>query len=281
MMKSLPGETSCVSLLILCFRPFLFFNFETELPGAGTALLGKETTMACTTAVEELIAEHYNEQIMALLEDDPVEHAVLLEVTLECTIPNLGSPCVLYFKTRRCVCHVRLMPLHCKALILLWLSSVRGGTNPMYSHSILIAAVCTVKPVFQTLTKLRDDELHHYDVGVQNDGLKVITLPPTVSGMPFSSIKITFQLFVKALADESIVKFSHSPEPSSLPFLMQLFLLCNQTPTLLANWKGRALSQGTFSSGIKFSLLDFYYVPFPIYETKSSRHILSGLNFPD
>ncbi|VDK56321.1 unnamed protein product [Gongylonema pulchrum] len=58
--------------------------------------------MACTTAVEELIAEHYNQQIMELLEDDPEAHAQLLE----------------------------------------------------------------------TLTKLRDDEMHHYDVGVENDGLK-------------------------------------------------------------------------------------------------------------
>ncbi|VDN02718.1 unnamed protein product [Thelazia callipaeda] len=70
--------------------------------GAGTALCGKKTAMACTTAVEELIAEHYNQQLMLLLEDDPVEHADLLKI----------------------------------------------------------------------LTKLRDDEMHHYDIGVENEGLK-------------------------------------------------------------------------------------------------------------
>uniref|UniRef100_A0A915PKY0 5-demethoxyubiquinone hydroxylase, mitochondrial n=1 Tax=Setaria digitata TaxID=48799 RepID=A0A915PKY0_9BILA len=70
--------------------------------GVGTAFLGKETAMACTTAVEELIGEHYNQQLMELLEDDPVKNADLLKI----------------------------------------------------------------------LTKLRDDELHHYDVGVENDGLK-------------------------------------------------------------------------------------------------------------
>uniref|UniRef100_A0AAF5RUH4 5-demethoxyubiquinone hydroxylase, mitochondrial n=1 Tax=Wuchereria bancrofti TaxID=6293 RepID=A0AAF5RUH4_WUCBA len=70
--------------------------------GVGTALCGKETAMACTTAVEELIGEHYNQQLMELLDDDPVDHADLLKI----------------------------------------------------------------------LTKLRDDELHHYDVAVENDGLK-------------------------------------------------------------------------------------------------------------
>ncbi|EJD75587.1 hypothetical protein LOAG_17300 [Loa loa] len=70
--------------------------------GVGTALCGKETAMACTTAVEELIGEHYNQQLMELLDDDPIDHADLLKI----------------------------------------------------------------------LTKLRDDELHHYDIGVENDGLK-------------------------------------------------------------------------------------------------------------
>lgn len=37
--------------------------------GLGTALLGKEAAMACTVAVEEVIAEHYNDQVRTLLED--------------------------------------------------------------------------------------------------------------------------------------------------------------------------------------------------------------------
>lgn len=37
--------------------------------GLGTALLGKEAAMACTVAVEEVIAEHYNDQVRVLLQD--------------------------------------------------------------------------------------------------------------------------------------------------------------------------------------------------------------------
>tara|TARA_B110000014_G_C19909367_1_gene470546 strand:+ start:168 stop:746 length:579 start_codon:yes stop_codon:yes gene_type:complete len=37
--------------------------------GAGTALLGEKAAMACTVAVEKVIGEHYNEQIL-LLEND-------------------------------------------------------------------------------------------------------------------------------------------------------------------------------------------------------------------
>ncbi|CAN8067446.1 unnamed protein product [Agarophyton chilense] len=38
--------------------------------GLGTALLGKEAAMACTVAVEEVIAEHYNDQVRTLLKWD-------------------------------------------------------------------------------------------------------------------------------------------------------------------------------------------------------------------
>lgn len=36
--------------------------------GLGTALIGKEAAMACTVAVEEVIAEHYNDQVRTLLD---------------------------------------------------------------------------------------------------------------------------------------------------------------------------------------------------------------------
>ena len=36
--------------------------------GFGSALLGKEAAMACTVAVEEVIGEHYNDQIRLLLD---------------------------------------------------------------------------------------------------------------------------------------------------------------------------------------------------------------------
>lgn len=38
--------------------------------GAGTALLGKEAAMACTEAVEEVIDEHYRQQLEKLGEDE-------------------------------------------------------------------------------------------------------------------------------------------------------------------------------------------------------------------
>ncbi|ELW67695.1 Ubiquinone biosynthesis protein COQ7 like protein [Tupaia chinensis] len=48
--------------------------------GAGTALLGKEGAMACTVAVEESIATHYNNQIRRLMEEDPEKYEELLQV---------------------------------------------------------------------------------------------------------------------------------------------------------------------------------------------------------
>jgi ubiquinone biosynthesis monooxygenase Coq7 len=39
--------------------------------GAGTALLGEKAAMACTVAVEEVIDEHYREQVAALGEREP------------------------------------------------------------------------------------------------------------------------------------------------------------------------------------------------------------------
>ncbi|GFS03418.1 5-demethoxyubiquinone hydroxylase, mitochondrial [Elysia marginata] len=48
--------------------------------GAGTALLGKEAAMACTVAVEDVIGDHYNNQIRELMEDDPEQHKELLEI---------------------------------------------------------------------------------------------------------------------------------------------------------------------------------------------------------
>uniref|UniRef100_A0A2K6EJ82 Coenzyme Q7, hydroxylase n=1 Tax=Propithecus coquereli TaxID=379532 RepID=A0A2K6EJ82_PROCO len=47
---------------------------------AGTALLGKEGAMACTVAVEESIAHHYNNQIRTLMEKDPEKYEELLQV---------------------------------------------------------------------------------------------------------------------------------------------------------------------------------------------------------
>lgn len=39
--------------------------------GAATALMGQKAAMACTVAVEEVIDEHYNEQILQLGEKEP------------------------------------------------------------------------------------------------------------------------------------------------------------------------------------------------------------------
>ncbi|XP_066496779.1 5-demethoxyubiquinone hydroxylase, mitochondrial [Tiliqua scincoides] len=56
-----------------------FWNITGFVLGAGTALLGKKGAMACTVAVEESIADHYNSQIRALMEDDPEKYKGLLE----------------------------------------------------------------------------------------------------------------------------------------------------------------------------------------------------------
>lgn len=48
--------------------------------GAGTAMLGKEAAMACTVAVEEVIGEHYNNQIRKLVEDDTEKHKEILDI---------------------------------------------------------------------------------------------------------------------------------------------------------------------------------------------------------
>lgn len=49
--------------------------------GLGTALIGKEAAMACTVAVEEVIAEHYNDQVRTLLdwEDESELRAIFRE----------------------------------------------------------------------------------------------------------------------------------------------------------------------------------------------------------
>lgn len=56
-----------------------FWNVAGFVLGAGTALLGKESAMACTVAVEEVIADHYNNQIRELMADDPVQNKELLD----------------------------------------------------------------------------------------------------------------------------------------------------------------------------------------------------------
>lgn len=43
-------------------------------------MIGEKSAMACTIAVEELIGNHYNNQIKQLVDDDPVVHAELLKV---------------------------------------------------------------------------------------------------------------------------------------------------------------------------------------------------------
>ncbi|KAM6155698.1 NADPH-dependent 3-demethoxyubiquinone 3-hydroxylase, mitochondrial [Rhynchocyon petersi] len=57
-----------------------FWNVLGFALGAGTALLGKEGAMACTVAVEETIAHHYNNQIRTLMEEDPEKYEELLQI---------------------------------------------------------------------------------------------------------------------------------------------------------------------------------------------------------
>ena len=56
-------------------------DFTEPMIGVGSALLGKEAAMACTEAVEDVIAEHYNSQLRELVEKTP-EDQELREVTI-------------------------------------------------------------------------------------------------------------------------------------------------------------------------------------------------------
>ncbi|XP_062820249.1 5-demethoxyubiquinone hydroxylase, mitochondrial [Anolis carolinensis] len=56
-----------------------FWNIAGFVLGAGTALLGRKSAMACTVAVEESISDHYNNQIRTLMEEDPEKYRELLE----------------------------------------------------------------------------------------------------------------------------------------------------------------------------------------------------------
>ena len=47
--------------------------------GATTALMGPKAAMACTVAVEEVISQHYDNQLRQLIEDDVQQHKELIE----------------------------------------------------------------------------------------------------------------------------------------------------------------------------------------------------------
>ena len=47
--------------------------------GAGTALMGPKAAMACTVAVENVIVEHYNDQLRSLMENKETVDKELLE----------------------------------------------------------------------------------------------------------------------------------------------------------------------------------------------------------
>ncbi|PAV66162.1 hypothetical protein WR25_20965 [Diploscapter pachys] len=55
------------------------FSVAAYALGVGSALLGKQGAMACTAAVEQVVGEHYNNQIKELLKDDPERHKDLLK----------------------------------------------------------------------------------------------------------------------------------------------------------------------------------------------------------
>lgn len=61
--------------------------------------------MACTVAVEESIAHHYNNQIRTLMEEDPEKHAELLQVcgcTVDGLIKGQGHTCGLERRKTEC-----------------------------------------------------------------------------------------------------------------------------------------------------------------------------------
>lgn len=57
-----------------------FWSIGGFLLGSGTALLGPKAAMACTVAVENVITQHYNDQIRDILaEGDPQESKYILD----------------------------------------------------------------------------------------------------------------------------------------------------------------------------------------------------------
>uniref|UniRef100_A0A224YSE0 5-demethoxyubiquinone hydroxylase, mitochondrial n=1 Tax=Rhipicephalus zambeziensis TaxID=60191 RepID=A0A224YSE0_9ACAR len=58
--------------------------------GFASALLGQRGAMACTVAVESVIAEHYDNQIRELLADAGEDHAELLDLLRRCRDDEQG-----------------------------------------------------------------------------------------------------------------------------------------------------------------------------------------------
>ncbi|XP_014218403.1 5-demethoxyubiquinone hydroxylase, mitochondrial isoform X1 [Copidosoma floridanum] len=55
------------------------WNIAGFVLGAGTALLGQKAAMACTVAVEDVIVEHYNDQLRSLVEISDENDKEILE----------------------------------------------------------------------------------------------------------------------------------------------------------------------------------------------------------
>ncbi|XP_069342118.1 5-demethoxyubiquinone hydroxylase, mitochondrial isoform X2 [Eulemur rufifrons] len=80
-----------------------FWNVAGFVLGAGTALLGKEGAMACTVAVEESIAHHYNNQIRTLMEEDPEKYEELLQAPAYAILKSIiqaGCRAAIYLSER-------------------------------------------------------------------------------------------------------------------------------------------------------------------------------------
>ncbi|XP_077842536.1 NADPH-dependent 3-demethoxyubiquinone 3-hydroxylase, mitochondrial isoform X2 [Macaca mulatta] len=80
-----------------------FWNVLGFALGAGTALLGKEGAMACTVAVEESIAHHYNNQIRKLMEEDPEKYKELLQAPAYAVLKSViqaGCKVAIYLSER-------------------------------------------------------------------------------------------------------------------------------------------------------------------------------------
>ncbi|XP_059480764.1 5-demethoxyubiquinone hydroxylase, mitochondrial isoform X2 [Neocloeon triangulifer] len=52
--------------------------------GAGSALLGEKSAMACTVAVEASIVEHYNDQLRKLATENPEKYGEIMDAIKKC-----------------------------------------------------------------------------------------------------------------------------------------------------------------------------------------------------
>ena len=136
--------------------------------GASTALMGEKAAMACTVAVEKVIGEHYKEQLDLLgddhkdlkktiskFRDDELEHRVRPTALLPLWNVagfGLGTFTALMGEKAAMACTV----------------AVEKVIGEHYQEQLDLLGD-DHKDLKKTISKFRDDELEHHDIGIEHD----------------------------------------------------------------------------------------------------------------